>query len=676
VAAAPSLVIGTAGHIDHGKTSLVRALTGIDTDRLKEEKERGITIELGFAHLTLPSGMTVGVVDVPGHERFVRTMVAGAVGIDLVVLVVAADEGVMPQTREHLDICGLLGVGRGVVALTKADLVDDELRALAAADVAEALRGTTLAGAPIVPCSAKTGAGLPELTAAIARALADAPGRDPEGLVRLPIDRVFSMKGFGTVVTGTLWAGRVAPGDDLVALPAVSPTVAKVRGVQVHGGAVAAATAGQRTALNLAAPREVLARGQVLVRPGELEAGRLVDARVRLLPSALGPMKRRARVQLHAGTASTLATVTLLDRGALDPGGEALAQVQLDHEMVLMPGDRFVLRGFVAQRNHGTTVGGGVVLRTLGARHRRATPELLEALRATERAQSDGDAEARVLIEVERAGTAGIARAALQMRLPTTPRATEAALSRLLSTRAIIRVGRSGGDAPVAPRPEKRDEPPPAARLARDADRLVIARAAFEALRAAALAAVDAHHAARPLDAGLPREELRTRLVGAEGDARLAHAVVESLERDGELEIAREVVRRRGHDPARAQAATSLAPLAERVGALYREAALQPPRPVEAAAALGVDRAELERALDLLARGRVVTRVKDLWFHADALAALRARLCAFLDERGQIAPQEWKELVGGSRKFAIPLAEYFDAEKVTLRIGDIRKLRR
>ena len=646
-AAAPSLVIGTAGHIDHGKTSLVRALTGIDTDRLKEEKERGITIELGFAHLTLPSGITVGVVDVPGHERFVRTMVAGAVGIDLVVLVVAADEGVMPQTREHLDICGLLGVTRGVVALTKADLVDDELRALAAADVAEALRGTALAGAPIVPCSAKTGAGLPSLLAEVARALAEAPGRDPEGLTRLPIDRVFSMKGFGTVVTGTLWAGRVAPGDDLVALPAVSPTAAKVRGVQVHGGAVASATAGQRTALNLAAPREALARGQVLVRPGELEAGRLVDARVRLLGSALGPMKRRARVQLHAGTASTLATVTLLDRGALDPGGEALAQLQLDDEMVLVPGDRFVLRGFVAQRNHGTTVGGGVVLRTLGARHRRATPELLAALVATEQAAPP---EARVLLEVERAGSSGIARAALQMRLPTTPRATEAALTKLLSTRAIIRVDRDRG--------------------------LVVARTAFDALRAAALAAVDAHHAARPLDPGLGREELRTRLVGAEGDPRLCHAVVESLERDGELEIARDVVRRRGHDPARAQAATTLAPLAERLGALYREAALQPPRPVEAAAALAADRAEVERALELLARGGVVTRIKDLFFHAEALAALRARLVAFLDERGQITPQEWKELVGGSRKFAIPLAEHYDAEKVTLRIGDIRKIRR
>jgi selenocysteine-specific elongation factor len=645
-----SLVIGTAGHIDHGKTSLVRALTGIDTDRLKEEKERGITIELGFAHLALPSGQTVGVVDVPGHERFVRTMVAGAVGIDLVVLVVAADEGVMPQTREHLDICGLLGVERGVVALTKADLVDDELRALAVADVAEALRGTALEGAPIVPCSAKTGVGLDALVAAIARGVAEAPGRDPEGLVRLPIDRVFSMKGFGTVVTGTLWSGRVGVGDDLVALPAASPSVAKVRGVQVHGAAVPSAVAGQRTALNLAAPRESLARGQLLVRPGELEAGRLVDARVRLLPAALAPMKRRARVQLHAGTASTLATVTLLDRGALDPGGEALAQLQLDHEMVLVPGDRFVLRGFTAQRNHGTTLGGGVVLRTLGARHRRATPELLEALRATERAQKEGAVEARVLLEVERAGAAGIARAALQMRLPSTPRATEAALTKLLSTRAIIRIDRERG--------------------------VVIARAAFDALRAAALAAVDAHHAARPLDPGLPREELRTRLVGSDGEAKLVHAVVESLEREGELEIARDVVRRRGHDPARAQAATTLAPLAERLGALYREAALAPPRPVEAAATLSADRGEVERALELLARGGVVTRLKDLWFHTEALAALRTRLVAFLEDRGQITPQEWKELVGGSRKFAIPLAEHFDAEKVTLRIGDIRKLRR
>ncbi|HEX8951082.1 MAG TPA: selenocysteine-specific translation elongation factor [Polyangia bacterium] len=372
MAATLARVIGTAGHIDHGKTTLVRALTGIDTDRLKEEKERGITIELGFAHLTLPTGETVGVVDVPGHERFVRTMVAGAVGIDLVVLVVAADEGVMPQTREHLDICGLLGITRGVVALTKADLVDAELRELAVADIGETLRGTFLEGAPIIAVSAKSGEGLDALKSAIAAGLREVPGKDPEALARLPIDRVFSMKGFGTVVTGTLWAGRIKPGDDLVALPPLpGGAPGKVRGVQVHGVTVGEARAGNRTAINLTTPKEQLARGQVLVRPGELEAGRLVDVRLRYLATSKRALKRRARLLVHAGTAQSLATLSLLDGNELEPGQSGLAQLALDEPMVLLPGDRFILRGFALQRHHGTTVGGGVVLRTLGARLRR-----------------------------------------------------------------------------------------------------------------------------------------------------------------------------------------------------------------------------------------------------------------------------------------------------------------
>ncbi|HEY2745137.1 MAG TPA: selenocysteine-specific translation elongation factor, partial [Polyangia bacterium] len=436
-------VIGTAGHIDHGKTTLVRALTGIDTDRLKEEKERGITIELGFAHLALPTGEVVGVVDVPGHERFVRTMVAGAVGIDLVVLVVAADEGVMPQTREHLDICGLLGIGRGVVALTKADLVDGELRELAIADVGETLRGTFLEGAPIIAVSAKSGEGLDTLKSAIAEGLREVPGKDPEGLVRLPIDRVFSMKGFGTVVTGTLWAGRVRAGDDLIAQP--GGAAGKVRGTQVHGAAVDEARAGNRTAINVTMAKDALARGQTLVRPGELEAGRLVDARLRYLATSKRPLKRRARLLVHAGTAQTLATLSLLDTGELAPGGSALAQLALDEPMVLLPGDRFILRGFAMQRHHGTTVGGGVVLRTLGARVRRGTPAALEALRATERALAERDVEAAVRLEVARAGEAGIARAALQMRLGAAPRAVDAALAKLSAARAIIRFDKERG---------------------------------------------------------------------------------------------------------------------------------------------------------------------------------------------------------------------------------------
>jgi len=639
-------VIGTAGHIDHGKTSLVRALTGIDTDRLKEEKERGITIELGFANLTLPapSNERVGVVDVPGHEKFVRTMVAGAVGIDLVVLVVAADEGVMPQTREHLDICQLLGIARGVVALTKADTVDETLLEMAAADVAETLKGTFLEKAPIVPCSSKTGAGLDALKQAITEGLADAPGKDPDGLFRLPIDRVFSMKGFGTVVTGTLWAGTVKPGDDVTALPPreSSPVLAKVRGVQVHGAPVEAALAGQRTAINLSIAREQLERGETLVRAGELEAGKLLDVRIRYLPSCKAPLKRRARVLFHAGTAQSLAQVTLLDAHALEPGKDALAQLQLERPMVLLPGDRFILRGFVMQRHHGTTLGGGVVIRTLGARHRRGTPSLLAELRANEQAGPDE----RVRLEVERAGERGILRHQLQMRVPHNPKIVEAALARLQAVRQVVRFDKERG--------------------------ALVSQAALQALERRALDAVTAFHAAQPLQAGMPREELRAKVTG---DVRLLHVVLESLLKEKKLTVEREVVRLPGHDAARSSAAKGLEPLAERVVRLWAESGLQPPRPAEAAVALKCDSNELARVIDLLARGGTLVRVKDLVFHKEALDGLRARLTAFLTEKGTIDPQGWKEMVGASRKFAIPLAEHFDAEKLTLRVGDLRKLR-
>jgi selenocysteine-specific elongation factor len=651
-------VVGTAGHIDHGKTSLVRALTGIDTDRLKEEKERGITIELGFAHLALPSAPgaargaeteTVGVVDVPGHERFVRTMVAGAVGIDLVVLVVAADEGVMPQTREHLDICQLLGIQRGVVALTKADLVDGELRALALAELGEALAGTFLQEAPVIACSARSGEGLDALKLAIQAGLRDLPGKDAEGLLRLPIDRVFSMKGFGTVLTGTLWAGRLRAGDDVVALPPLggAASVGKVRGVQVHGAAVAEARAGNRTAVNVTLDKEGLARGQVLARPGELEAGRLVDVRLRLLASTAKALKRRSRLLLHAGTAQTLATVTLLDAGALEPGQSALAQLQLDEPMLLEPGDRFILRGFAVQRHYGTTVGGGVVLRTLGARLRRGTPELLAELRQHEEAWATGDVERRVRLEVERAGGRGLSRAELLRRLPYGPRLVDAQLERLWAARAVLRYDKE-----------------------REAS---IARSALTALADDAVAIVDAHHQAQPLQPGMAREELRSRL--ALDDARLLHAVLESLRADGRLAVERELVRLPSFAPQSERARAGLQPLAERVLQLYSAAALAPPRATEAALTLGVDSKELTPALDLLVRGGSLVRIQDLFFARPAVDDLRARLIAFLQAHSQISAQQFKELVGQSRKFSIPLAEYFDAEKVTMRVGEVRRRR-
>ncbi len=635
-------VIGTAGHVDHGKTALCLALTGIDTDRLPEEKARGITIELGFAHLTLPSGESVGVVDVPGHERLVRTMIAGAIGFDLVLLVIAADEGMMPQTREHLDICALLGIERAVVALTKCDAVDGELRELAMAEVAEGLRGSFAASAPIVACSAKSGEGIDALKQAIAHELASVRGRDPDGVLRLPLDRVFTLHGFGTVVTGTLASGTISLGDEVVALPSANPLSAKVRGLHMHGAAVEVCRAGQRTAVNLSLPKETLARGQTLTRPNALIPSRIVDVRVRYLPSSRGPLKRRTRLLFLAGCAQTEATLSLLDAASVPPGGEALAQLHLDHPQLLLPNDRFILRGFAVQQNHGATLGGGRVLRVLSARSRHGTPSLVATLCQVEA----GDLSTRVRLEVERAGTRGLVRHALGQRLSEPARSIDAAIQQLLSERTLIRFDKS------------------------ERDGLIATNALAELVEKGA-AALAAFHAAHPLLPAMPREQLREKVTE---DSRLYQAVLERLAKDNRALVEREAVRLSGHDVS--TAAATVVPLAERVAVEYRRAALAPPRPAECAQLLSAPLASVVTALDLLVRGGRLVRIQEHLFDADAVAELRVKLTAFLSEHGQIDAQGWKELTGQSRKFTIPLAEHFDAAKVTLRIGDVRKLRR
>ncbi|MCS6915773.1 MAG: selenocysteine-specific translation elongation factor [Myxococcales bacterium] len=660
----PRFVVGTAGHIDHGKTSLVRALTGIDTDRLPEEKARGITIELGFAHLSLPRHGIVGVVDVPGHERFVRTMVAGATGIDLVLLVVAADEGVMPQTREHLDICSLLGVRRGLVALTKCDLVDADMRELAALEVRETLRGGPLQDAPIVPCSAVTGEGMAELVATLDRLLDGTPARDPDLHLRLPVDRVFTVKGFGTVATGTLWGGRLRVGDELVPQPPGAPR-AKVRGLQVHGQPVEEAVAGQRTAVNLAVPREAIERGATLVRPGTVPGTVLFDARLHILLTANQPLPRRTRVLLHAGTAQRLAQVTLLDRGEVAPGQSGLAQIQVPTELTLLPGDRFILRGFALQRHHTTTLGGGVVLRTQPVRHRRGSPALLARLAEVERALGDSTPEgARILVQeaVDRAGVRGLSLSELLALLPIHRRRVESALQHLTSTRRIV--GLCG----------------------RDSAPIYASHQALALVQEAVLAAVREHHARAPLQPGLAREALSTQIRPLGGDrdgvgegrpqvpsARLLQRALEGLLVEGRLQMERDLLKLPGHDPTHAVAGSQS--LAERVEGLYRQAGLAPPRPDEAAGQLALPLTELRFAVELLVRKGVLVRVRDLLFHHEAIDDLRRRLVDFLRERREITLAQWKDMVGQTRKYAIPLAEYFDAERVTLRVGDVRRLR-
>jgi selenocysteine-specific elongation factor len=641
------VVVGTAGHIDHGKTALVKALTGTDTDRLREEKRRGITIELGFAHLALPDGTVAGVVDVPGHERFVRAMAAGAGGVDLVVLVVAADEGVMPQTREHLDICRLLGVPRGVVAVTKCDLLPElgaEWLPLLEEEVRAATRGTFLEGAPIVPVSARTGEGLDRLVAEIARLAAEVPERPSDGPLFLPVDRAFSMKGFGTVVTGTLLSGAVAEGDHAELVPLAPGTGGlRVRSVQVHGKAAPRALAGQRTAVNLPGVEpHAIARGQVLVHEGAVPPGTMLDAEVTLLAAAPRAMKHRAKLLLHVGTAQVPAQVALLDRAELAPGATAFAQLRLSAPVAALPGQRFILRGFAVLEGRGKTVGGGRVLAILPRRRRRGRPEETAGLEALAR----GDAGARLAAVLAMAGPAGLPEAALPGRTALAPKAVAAALERL-STK---------GEAVLFDREHRAWVAGP------------VARALSERL----VAAVGAFHGEKPLAAGEGKEELRGALPPVV-DPRLFARLLATLVEKGALAVEGDHVRLPTHHAAVAGAGSALK---EKVAGALARGALTPPWLAELPAAVGAPAAAVQAVLKLLvAESRAVRVSAELYFDAAAIAGLRERLVALLRARHELTTQEFKDLVGATRKHVIPLAEYFDREKVTLRIGDKRVLR-
>ncbi|HTP27448.1 MAG TPA: selenocysteine-specific translation elongation factor [Anaeromyxobacteraceae bacterium] len=641
------VVLGTAGHIDHGKTALVKALTGIDTDRLREEKRRGITIELGFAHLALPDGSVAGVVDVPGHERFVRAMAAGAGGIDLVLLVVAADEGVMPQTREHIDICQLLGVPRGLVALTKADLIPElgqDWPSLLEQDVRSAMAGTFLEGAPIVPVSSRTGAGLPALLEALASAAQAVPERPTDGPLFLPIDRAFSLKGFGTIVTGTLLSGAVAAEEEVaLSPPAPGQEKLRVRSVQIYGKTVPRALAGQRTAVNLPGiEARSISRGQVLVHPGVIPVSRSIDAEVVLLAPVPKPMRHRARVLLHIGTAQVPASVALLDRGEMVPGAGALCQLFLAHPAAALPGQRFILRGFANLEGRGRTIAGGRVLALAAHRRRRGRAADREQLAAL----GSGHPDLRTKAILALAGPAGLPLSALCGRTGLAHRELKGALERLGAKGGALlfdRERRAYVDGDVA---------------RRLAGRLVDA--------------VQAFHASKPLATGISREELRRKLP-AVTDPRLYARLLGQLAERGDLVAEGDLVRVSSHRAASGAGGRALK--VEVASALVR-AGLTPHWLADLPAAVQAEPAEVSAVLKLLvAEGRAVRVSADLYFDAAAIGSLRERLVRHLREKRAITTQEFKDLVGATRKHVIPLAEYFDREKVTLRIGDRRVLR-
>jgi selenocysteine-specific elongation factor len=639
----PRLVLGTAGHIDHGKTALVRALTGVDTDRLPEERARGITIELGFAplDLMLEGGcVRLSVVDVPGHEGLVRTMVSGATGIDLVLLVVAADEGVMPQTREHVAICDLLGLSRGVVALTKIDAVSQELAALAADETRALLADSALAGAPIVPVSARTGEGLDALRATLGEVLATAEPRTPRtGPPRLGVDRVFASKGFGTVVTGTLVGSALCVGDAVVIHP--SGRRARVRGLQSHGAAVQQATPGIRCAVNLQGVEVAdVARGDVVTWPDALAPTSTLDVELRWL-SGVPALDREASVGFLAGTLRRHARVWPIGASRLEPGARGLARVHLEGLPVhLLPGDRFILRGFARSAEGGSTLGGGIVLDAAPRRLRRSDPELAHTLDALAKRDPEVDA----LVRVARRELGGMTRAELVQETGLAPVALDATLARLEARGDVLS---AGGERWLAP-------------------------GAVAELEARVLAALDAHHRDEPLRPGMPRGALRGRLP-AHAPASGAELALARLVAAGKIAVEGDLVRRTEHHP---RVAPADAAIVDRLRAALRAAGLEPPGLRELAERAGLAAEKLRPLLAHLEHaGEAVRAPGDLWFDRLSVDALRERLVAHLRAHGSIETPAYKALIGTPRRTAVPLMELFDAERLTLRTGEKRVLR-
>ncbi len=626
-----SIIIGTAGHIDHGKTSLVKALTGIDADRLEEEKRRGITIDIGFAHLELlaPNGekLRLGFVDVPGHERFVRNMLAGVGGIDLVLLVIAADEGIKPQTREHFDICRLLSVRRGITVLTKSDAVDADTLEVVRLEVEDFLRGSFLdpAQSPIVAVSSLTGAGLNGLKSLLARVASEVTAKDSTALARLPIDRVFTMKGFGTVVTGTLVSGTIRKEEELEVFP--SGKRVRVRGVQVHGSAAEKALAGQRTALNLAGvSTEDLTRGMTLAPPDTFQSTSRMDALLSLLPSAK-PLKDGARVHFHAYTMETIAEARLYRAKQLKPGEEQYVQLRLAEPALLLPGDRFILRQFSPV----VTIGGGVVLDAAPVPKMKNIQSHLETLRA-------GTPQTILQTRVARQAGRG---------LPLAQATSETGWSREFILRQLAESLQKG-------------------HVRRIADTLLDG-SSFEQLGAALSNAVATFHKNNPLAPGISKEELRDKL---QVRPEIFSEVLDGLIHAKKVVAAGEHVHLPGRGVTMKDEETESKKTIEQA---FASSGLKVPSLREVIAGLKVDKVRAQKIVTLLLRDKILIKIsEELVFHQSALTDLRQKMAALKSTSPKMDVARFKDLTGVSRKYAIPLLEYLDRERVTKRVGDER----
>jgi selenocysteine-specific elongation factor len=630
------VILGTAGHIDHGKTSLVKALTGVDTDRLKEEKERGITIELGFTFLDLPSGNRLGIIDVPGHEKFVKHMVAGAWGIDLVALVIAADEGVMPQTREHLDICKLLRVKKGLIVLTKIDLVDRELLDLVKEEVAEIVQETFLKGAPMLAVSSVSGEGIPQLLETLDLLSQKIEERSSHGLFRLPIDRVFVIKGFGTVVTGTVISGTLSLGETIQVLP--SDLEGKVRTLQVYGRSVEKTVAGERAAVNLQGiEASAIERGNVLIRPNTFRPTRLIDAYLEYLPSAPRPLKHRTNQRFHVGTTLTNASIFLLDREEVDPGEGGFIQLRLEQPVVALPQDRFVIRGSSAIQ----TIGGGVILDSHPDKHRRFSPSVIADLTLLK----DGTREQALLQHIHHSGFVGTTLEDLLNRIEMPPHELESILRQMAESGELLFM---------------------------DSESIkVIEKGQYQRLKGMVLTQLGEFHQRFPMKSGLSKEELRTKLP-PEVDIKLFQILMNELIQLKEVVLERSKMKLPTHQIS----SVDEKGLVKRVEGAVLKGGFQPPSPKELSEEWSEKEEEVRAIFEHLVHEGVLVKIKsEIYFHRSVFERLKGELITYLKDHQEITTSQFKEMTKASRKYVIPLIEYFDQIKLTLRLGEKRILR-
>ncbi|MCK5349197.1 MAG: selenocysteine-specific translation elongation factor [Desulfobacula sp.] len=633
-----NIILGTAGHIDHGKTSLVKALTGIETDRLKEEKERGITIELGFALLDLPNGQHIGIVDMPGHEKFVKNMVAGSSGIDVVTMVIAADEGVMPQTREHMEICNLMGIEHGMIALTKIDMVDEDLLELALEDINDFVQDTFLEDKPIIPVSSVTNQGLDEFVKTLETICSNLPQRKFSSIFRLPVDRVFSMKGFGTVITGTLTSGNINVGDDIMVYP--KRVVSKVRGIQVHSSGVDTAGPGTRTAINFQGlDKESVNRGDILSTPDTLIESYMVDAHFLYLKGNAKPAKNRTRIRFHSGTSEILGYLILLDREELLPGDEAPVQFRLESPVCCIKDDRYVIRSYSPIK----TIGGGAILNPASQKHKLFDATVIQGLENL--LLNDNDQTISFFLSLK--GYQGLSFSELRVMTNIPDKKLSAGLQKMLARQEVIQIDK-----------EKQ---------------IYINGSFFNDFKEKFIQKLEVYHADNPLKEGMPTQELKSKFQYI-NDTKFFNILFTKLSKEKLIVLDKNIVKLSTHKVA---LQVDQQDVKEKIKKIYHASRLTPPFFRTICQDLDIDKKNATDVLHMLIDEKSIIKTKDdLYFDSREIEKLEQKLIAFLKKNESITTPEFKDMTGVSRKYVIPLIEYFDSVHLTIRVGDTRQLRR